>query len=241
MNRVVVLGDGLLASELIKQTGWDYLSRKKDGFDITNPVSFKQLIEWGEEGAAGSKKYDIVINCIANTDTYSQDRKKHWDVNYAGVSSLVDLCNIWNIKLVHISSDYVYANSVGVPSEEDVPVHQGTYYAYTKLLADGLIELKARNYLVIRTTHKPKPFPYNAAWANQIGCFDYVDKIASLIAVLVSKNAEGIYNVGTESKSMLELAQRTKPDVDINYISNTLIPLDTTMNINKLTTFLNEN
>ena len=31
--RVVVLGDGLLGSEIIKQTGWDIISRKKNGFD----------------------------------------------------------------------------------------------------------------------------------------------------------------------------------------------------------------
>ena len=27
---VLVLGDGILGSEFVKQTGWDYLSRKKD-------------------------------------------------------------------------------------------------------------------------------------------------------------------------------------------------------------------
>ena len=34
--RVVVLGDGLLGSEIVKQTGWDIISRKKDRFNITN-------------------------------------------------------------------------------------------------------------------------------------------------------------------------------------------------------------
>jgi hypothetical protein len=29
--KVLVLGDGLLGNEIIKQTNWDYLSRKKDG------------------------------------------------------------------------------------------------------------------------------------------------------------------------------------------------------------------
>ena len=33
-KKILILGDGLLAKELIKQTGWDYISRKKDGFDI---------------------------------------------------------------------------------------------------------------------------------------------------------------------------------------------------------------
>ena len=31
---VVVLGDGLLGSEIVKQTDWSLISRKKNGFDI---------------------------------------------------------------------------------------------------------------------------------------------------------------------------------------------------------------
>ena len=28
--KVIVIGDGLLGSELVKQTGWEYVSRKKN-------------------------------------------------------------------------------------------------------------------------------------------------------------------------------------------------------------------
>ena len=31
----LILGDGLLGSELRKLTGWDYVSRKNDGIDFT--------------------------------------------------------------------------------------------------------------------------------------------------------------------------------------------------------------
>ncbi len=37
---VVVLGDGLLGSEIIRQSGWEYISRRKDGFYINNVGSF---------------------------------------------------------------------------------------------------------------------------------------------------------------------------------------------------------
>ena len=120
---IVVLGDGLLGSELVSQTGWNLLSRKKDGFDLTDPSTFYLLLDTFD-GIAQKAKHNIVINCIANTDTYSKDRQAHWDVNYKGVVELTDFCNRWGIKLVHISSDYVYANSTGMPSEQDVPVHQ---------------------------------------------------------------------------------------------------------------------
>lgn len=231
---VVVLGDGLLGSELVKLTGWHSLSRKKDGFDITNPSTFSYLLDTFDSIAQKSK-YNVVVNCIANTDTYSKDKQAHWDVNYKGVAELVDFCNQWNIKLIHISTDYVYANSTGIPTEEEVPVHQETYYAYTKLLADGYVELKSNNYLIVRTTHKPVPFPYDKAWLDQIGNFDYVTVTASLIKKLIDSKTTGIINVGTQVKSMFELAKQTRRDVVPTLVTSSLVPKNTLMNLDKLT------
>ena len=39
--KVLVLGDGLLGSEIVRQTNWDCISRKKDGFDINDISSNK--------------------------------------------------------------------------------------------------------------------------------------------------------------------------------------------------------
>jgi len=232
---VVVLGNGILGNELAKQTGWDTLSREEDGFDITDPSTFSILLDI-IDGVGCKVKYDTVINCIANTDTYSKDRQKHWDVNYKGVADLVDFCNQWKIKLVHISTDYVYANSSGAPTEEDVPVHQETYYAYTKLLADGYVELRSNNYLLVRGTHKERPFKHEQAWVNQVGNFDYVDVIAEGIIKLVEAEATGVYNVGTPLKSIYALAQQTNPEV-LPGLCKPPIPVNTVMNIDKLKRF----
>jgi len=231
MSNIVILGDGLLGSELAHQTNWDTISRKVDRFDLTDVKTFDLLLET-YDGMMQRAKYDTIVNCIANTDTYSKDRQGHWDVNYKGVAELTDFCSYWGIKLVHISSDYVYANSTGVPTEEDVPVHQETYYAYTKLLADAYIELKSEDYLVVRATHKEYPFKYKVAWIDQLGNFDYVDQIASSVVRLVNSNASGIYNVGTELKSVYDLAKRTAKDVKAS-LAPSATPANTQMNLDK--------
>jgi dTDP-4-dehydrorhamnose reductase len=218
--KVLVLGDGLLGSEIVKQTNWDYISRKKDGFDITkNDFNFHG--------------YDVIINCIAFTNTYSNDKENNWNVNYKAVADLVDYCNNQNIKLVHISTDYVYTNSNSEVSENDIPVHGNNWYSYTKLLADAYIELKSNNYLICKGTHKPNPFPYERAWDDQWGNFDYVDVISSLIINLVMSNNFGIFNVGTEFKSMFDLAKQTnknvKPAGKPEYVPN-----NTSMDVSKL-------
>lgn len=231
--KIAILGDGILGSTIHQIMNWDIISRKQDGFDITKSESYyKHLIEC-HEGVVFAPKYDIIINCIANTDTYSNDKQSHWDVNYKGVAELVDFCNLNNIKLVHISSDYVYTNSVENASENDVPVHSNNWYSYTKLLADAYIELKSNNYLICRGTHKPKPFPYDKAWVDQTGNFDYVDCIATYITYLVFTEATGLYNVGTEVKTIYDLAKKTNPDVEQAFKPNN-VPSNTTMNVDKL-------
>jgi dTDP-4-dehydrorhamnose reductase len=231
--KVVILGDGLLGSDIHQIMGWDMISRKQDGFDITQPELFYKYFIESYEGVVFTTKYDVIINCIANTNTYSNDPNNHWDVNYKGVANLVDFCNIHNIKLVHISSDYVYTNSINNASENDIPIHGNNWYSYTKLLADAYIELKSNNYLICRGTHKSKPFPYDKAWVDQIGNFDYVDCIATWIIALITADAKGLYNVGTEVKTMYELAEKTNPNVNAAFKPKN-VPSNTTMNINKL-------
>ena len=223
--KVLVLGDGLLGSEIVRQTGWDFTSRKT-GFNINDLNSINGNPE-------------IILNCIANTNTYSLDKEEHWRVNCIFLKNLIEYCNVKKIKLVHISTDYVYTNSVENASEEDVPVHCNNWYGYTKLLGDGIVQLYSDNFLLIRCTHKPNPFPYEMAWDDQIGNFDYVDVISDLIIKAVNKKLNGVYNLGTESKSIYELAINTKLVMPSS--SPLFVPTNTTMNINKLKNKLNEN
>ena len=220
-KNVLVLGDGLLGSEIVKQTGWDYISRKAGTFNVDNiNESLDKNIP------------KIILNCIANTDTYSNDKEKHWNINYIYVDKLIKYCNEHNIKLVHISTDYLYSGSISNASEEDVPVHCNTWYGYTKLLGDGLVQLQSNDYLLCRCGHKPTPFPYESAWIDQIGNFDYVNVIATLIINLIDSDSSGLYNVGTEVKTMYELAIQTK-HVNKTFTPNE-VPKNQSMNITKI-------
>jgi dTDP-4-dehydrorhamnose reductase len=224
-NNILVLGDGLLATEIIKQRNWSQISRKVNDFDITDIYSNDFMLEG----------YDTNVNCIGFKDTYSNDFDQHWKVNYEGVASLVDNCNFNSQKIVQISTDYLYSGSKDNASETDVPVHCQNYYGYTKLLADGYVQLKAENYLLIRTSFKPRPFPYQKALVSQFGNFDYVDVIAKMIIDLIEKDAEGVYNVGTERKSIYDLARQTRLDVEPLFGKlHPSMPMEVSMNLDKL-------
>jgi len=222
--KVLILGDGLLGSELKKQNPkWGVLSRKQGELDITT-FHWVDII----------KDYDVVINCIAYTNTYDNNRIKHWDTNYVWVDKLIGGCNSHGVKLVHISSDYLYANSVSNASEECVPVHHNSWYGYTKLLSDGLVQLNSHNYLLIRCGFKPIPFPYDKAPTTIIGNFTYLDKIAFEISKMIGDNREGLFNVGDETKTMYELALETNKNIQpISNIPIDGMPTNVTMDLSK--------
>ena len=67
--KVLILGDGLLGSELHRQTGWDMVSRKRETLDIDNTEGLGKLIKY----------YDIVINCISHNQSYSLNKNIHKD------------------------------------------------------------------------------------------------------------------------------------------------------------------
>ncbi len=230
MSKVLILGDGILGKELHTQTGWDYISRSKDGFDALNP-DFHHLITH-EHGVIFYPKYDTVINCIANTNSYSDDMQSHLDINYKFVVALTDFCNKWDIKLVHISTEYVYANNPSPAKETDLPLPDNTWYAKTKLLADQYISLIGDNYLICRELHKANDVNPSKVW-NVRTTGDRVKNIAPLIIKLINKKATGIYNVGTGDKTYKDIFPEGR---SINRPSH--VPHDTRMCLNKLTEFL---
>jgi len=226
----LILGQGLLGREIFNRTNWNYISRKENNIDFTKPETYEYLID----------TFDVIVNCIAHTDTYDKDRQKHWDINYKGVIDLVDICNRYDKKLVHISTDYIYTNSREDASEEDVPVHCNNWYGYTKLLGDGYVQAKSNDFLLLRGTHKKEPFTYDKAWLNQVGNFDYVSVISDLIIKLIDMDCSGVFNVGTEKKSMYDLAKKTKSDVKCDVYHPPSVPKNVSMDITKLKGYIDE-
>ena len=222
MDKAVILGDGLLGSELESISEWDVISRKRTSLDIKNEKSLYTLLD----------KYQTVVNCIAYTDSYSNEKSKNFDINYIFPIKLSDLCIKEDKKLIHISTEFVYANNIEPPTEEEIPLPDKTWYAYTKLLADEYIRATNNKALICRLLHKPNPFPYSEVW-NVKTTGDSVDKIAILVKKLIEKNASGIFNVGTGDKNLTFLSPRAKVIEPPSHV-----PKDTRMNLEKLNNFL---
>lgn len=225
MEEYIVLGDGRLGAEISRQTGWKNISRRSTGIDAEIQQDLSEYIPEGTEA---------VINCIANTDTYSAERERHWKVNYAFADRLARHCAERGIKLIHISTDYVYAGCSARPSkEEGVPVHAENWYSYTKLLADAAVELASDRNLICRLTHKTWPVRYPSAFDDRISNFFYTDEAAADIAWLARRGAEGIYNLGGYPMSAYEWLKKDNPQI-LPSKSPAGLPLDTSMDTKKI-------
>lgn len=159
------------------------------------------------------KKYDLIIHAAAYTDVQeAEDNKEEcFEVNVTGTLNLLEA--FVDTPMVYISSEYAYN-----------PVN---FYSLTKHMAEELV-LNRGDCLIIRTLFKATPWPFEKAFTDQFTQGDYVDVIAPLIEEEIQRwgrSGKRLLYVGTERKTMFELAQQTKPDVQPNSIKDMAIPV----------------
>jgi len=174
-----------------------------------------------------SFKPEVIINSAAYTDVdgCETEKEKAWKVNVKGVKNLADLCKENKIKLVHLSTDYLFDGENG-PYSEDEPPNPLGYYAQTKLESEEVIKENLGDYVIVRT---------NVLYGNGIKVNNFVlwvinqlkkdqniyavtdefnnptlaDNLADAISELIEKSFLGIINIGgSEYLSRFDFAQK---------------------------------
>jgi dTDP-4-dehydrorhamnose reductase len=177
--------------------------------DITDAVQVATVV--------AAKAPDVVVHAAAYTDVAGAERERErcWQTNVAGTRHVARAAATVGALLVHISTDYVFDGRRGGYHEDDVPGPALNYYALSKIAAEEVARMAPR-HLVLRTSFRPREWPYPVAFADVYTSQDYVDVIAPDIALVVRHIQEipfDTLHVATERKSVYELARRRKPDV----------------------------
>lgn len=99
--------------------------------DITQPLSV----------AAAIDGVDVVLNCAAWTDVDGAETREDlaFRVNAVGPATLARACGGSKAKLVHISTDYVFAGDSGTPYAEDAPLAPRSAYGRTKAAGEWAV------------------------------------------------------------------------------------------------------
>ena len=177
--------------------------------DVTDPKAVAERIRATRPG--------LIVHAAAYTDVRGAetDRETCWRVNVEGTRNVAAAARIVGAGLLHVSTDYVFYGDRGGYREEDAPGPVRNYYALTKLVAEEAARAVPRA-VVVRTSFRPRAWPYPTAFEDLFTSQDYVDVIAPDIAAIVRHFDEVPYatlHVATERKSVLELARRRAPDV----------------------------
>lgn len=179
--------------------------------------------------ALQNEKPDLIVHTAAYTNVAQAETERSacWHTNVQGTENLVKVANILDIKLIHISTDYVFWGDRGMYKEEDTPGPTRNYYALTKLVAESVARL-ANKHLIIRTSFRPREWPYPSAFEDVYTSQDYVDIIAPDIILAVKAHEQIPFttlHIATERKSVYELAKRRKPEVQKGSKQNVTVSL----------------
>ena len=155
---------------------------------------------------------------------------KSIELNIIGTANIVKVCSRMGIKVIYLSSGYVYQGKKGNYKETDA-ILPWNNYGWSKLGGEASVQMY-KNSLIIRANISESPFVHNKAFSNVKINFLYHDEAARIIFKLINK--KGIINLGGDSKSIYDFAKRTNPKVKKVYSKKNMFPANLTMNLSKL-------
>ena len=99
---------------------------------------------------------DAVINAAAFTDVVRAElpecRREVFGVNAEGPAALADACESRGVKLVHVSTDYVFDGSKTTPYDEDDATGPVQVYGQSKLEGETAVLASASSALAVRAS-----------------------------------------------------------------------------------------
>jgi len=156
-------------------------------------------------------------------------------VNIEGTSAVVKLCMEFGLRLIYMSTDYVFKGWYGNYVERDDmnPINK---YAWSKLGGECAVRMYD-NSLIIRTSFGENKFPYEKAFVDQWTSKQTVSVIAKKIVRIIKEKPDltGVIHIGGERKTVYEYAKESKPDVGIlkrNEVDFN-VPKDTSLDCSK--------
>jgi len=120
----------------------------REEFDLSSSESISKYFDTNSQ-------FDVIINCAAYTSVDRAEEEKDLanDINHLAVKQLAEFANSKNVKLIHISTDYVFDGRKESPYIESDKPNPINVYGKTKLLGEkAILEIMINNALIIRTS-----------------------------------------------------------------------------------------
>ncbi|MCT7466333.1 dTDP-4-dehydrorhamnose reductase [Aliarcobacter cryaerophilus] len=149
-NILVTGSNGQVGSEireLASKYSYNFFFTDRNNIDITSKDSIKEFCQ--------TNSINVIINCAAYTavDKAQSDIENADLVNRKAVKKLSIVAKELDIKLIHISTDYVFDGKNFKPYVEEYQTNPQSVYGKTKLDGENeLININPLNSIIIRTS-----------------------------------------------------------------------------------------
>lgn len=181
----------------------EYIFTDVDDVDITDREAVDLCLKVND--------FDVVINCAAFTDVERAEEQERIasEINCKAVGYLADAAKAYDVTLIHISTDYVFAGCEYRPIDEDATPDPQSAYGSTKLDGERAIAASGCKALIIRTAWLYSEYGRNfvktmlrlsgekeslRVVVDQIGSPTYAGDLAAAIVRIVDNNlVEGNY------------------------------------------------
>ena len=190
-----------------------------------------------------NRDIDTVIHCAAQTSAAkcSEDVESTFDTNIIGTANVAKFCQDNKMKLVYVSTDYVFDGNKDNPDPRN-----GTYkemdfdyaplnkYSKSKLAGEFIAKMVDRHQ-IIRCSFTENRWPYSIALVDHYTSKETVDKTASKIIKLSLIDFNGIIHIGGKRQSVYEYASSLENGDEIYGVSSkdfksaSLIPKDSSL------------
>jgi dTDP-4-dehydrorhamnose reductase len=214
VNILVTGSNGQVGSEIKELSSnypYNFFFTDRETLDITNEEAIKNFVQ--------KNNINTIINCAAYTavDKAESDEITADLVNRKAVKKLAKISLLNNIKLIHISTDYVFDGKAYKPYCEEFQTNPKSVYGKTKL--DGELEMQRinpTNSIIIRTSWVYSSFGANFVKTmlrlgkekeslgvifDQVGTPTYAAYLAKIILDIIPKienHKVEIYNYSNE-------------------------------------------
>lgn len=228
-KRLVLFGpDGMLGNAIRRRlsNGFELLPVGRSDCDITDQAQVERTI--------ASIKPAAILNCAAMTNVDGCESKQEFamSVNGMGPANLVAVAKRHSVKLVHVSTDYVFAGDQSQPISESEPVAPQSVYGKSKLAGErAIIDSGWTNYLIVRTSWLyglggknfvetilglAKEREQLRVVADQVGSPTWTDDLADATASLISLDCHGLFHFSSSgqcswydfAREIIRLAQK---------------------------------
>ena len=182
--------------------------REVDTLDITDVDAVRKYVK--------KNKIDTVVNCAAATNVDGVEDNVEFArlLNITAVKNLASICEEYDARLIHISTDFVFGDDKCSPYTPEDETNPLSVYGKTKLAGEAEIKESGCKYVIIRTAWLYSKYGNNFLKTmtklmdtkkeikvvnDQIGTPTYAPDLADIIYTAVRREKiSGVYHFTNE-------------------------------------------